>query len=76
VDHPPILVITADNDDRVVPAHAKKYIAALQAKSIGENPVLLRVETKAGHGRGKPTMKRIEEWSDIYTFLFKTFGLP
>jgi prolyl oligopeptidase len=73
--YPPTLITTADTDDRVVPAHGKKFAAALQAADAGENPILLRVETKAGHGGGKPTAKIIEEVADIYAFLFKTFAL-
>jgi prolyl oligopeptidase len=73
--YPPTLITTADTDDRVVPMHGKKFAAALQAADQGRNPILLRVETKAGHGRGKPTSKRIEEAADIYAFLFKTFGM-
>ncbi|MBL7075711.1 S9 family peptidase [candidate division KSB1 bacterium] len=75
VVYPPILVTTADTDDRVAPLHAKKFTATLQAAATGENPILLRVETKAGHGRGKPTSKVIDEQSDIYAFLFKIFGM-
>ncbi|MBW1808311.1 MAG: S9 family peptidase [Deltaproteobacteria bacterium] len=75
VAHPPTLITTADTDDRVVPMHGKKFAAALQAADEGRNPVLIRIETKAGHGRGKPTSKRIEEAADIYTFLFKIFGM-
>ena len=55
--------------------HAKKFVATLQEKAVGDNPILLRVETKAGHGGGKPTAKRIEELADIYTFLMKTFAM-
>jgi prolyl oligopeptidase len=73
--YPPTLITTADTDDRVVPLHGKKFAAALQAADQGTNPILLRVETKAGHGRGKPTAKRIEEAADIYSFLFKTFKM-
>jgi prolyl oligopeptidase len=73
--YPPTLITSADTDDRVVPAHAKKFAAALQAADSGKNPILLRVETKAGHGGGKPTTKIIEEISDIYAFVFKTFGI-
>jgi len=74
--YPPILVTTADNDDRVVPAHAKKFVATLQAEAGGENPILLRVETKAGHHRGgKPTYKVIDEQADIYTFLFRALNM-
>ena len=74
-DYPPILVTSADTDDRVVPMHAKKFVATLQEKAVGDNPILLRVETKAGHGGGKPTAKRIEELADIYMFLMKTFNM-
>jgi len=75
VEYPPTLVTTADTDNRVAPLHAKKFVATLQAKYKGRNPILLRVETKAGHGGGKPTSKRIEEVSDLYTFLLKVFGM-
>ncbi|MDP2960301.1 MAG: prolyl oligopeptidase family serine peptidase [candidate division Zixibacteria bacterium] len=75
VVYPPILITSADTDDRVVPAHAKKFAAILQSLTAGENPILLRVETKAGHGGGKPTSKVIEESSDIYAFLFKILGI-
>jgi prolyl oligopeptidase len=73
--YPPTLITTADTDDRVVPAHAKKFAAALQAADSGENPILLRVELKAGHGGGKPTTKMIDEISDIYAFIYKTLGI-
>jgi prolyl oligopeptidase len=75
VAYPPTLITTADTDDRVVPAHAKKFAATLQAADAGAHPILVRVETKAGHGGGKPTSKRIEEASDVYAFLFKVFGM-
>ncbi len=75
VTYPAILVTTADTDDRVVPAHAKKFTAMLQAKAEAVHPVLIRIETKAGHGSGKPTAKVIEEQSDIYAFLFKTLAV-
>jgi prolyl oligopeptidase len=71
VTYPPILITSADTDDRVVPAHAKKFAATLQAKANGTNPILLRVETKAGHGAGKPVSKTIEEQADVYAFLFE-----
>jgi len=74
-EYPPILVTSADTDDRVVPSHAKKFVATLQEKTSGKNSILLRVETKAGHGRGKPTSKRIDELADIYSFLFKTLNI-
>lgn len=75
VSYPPVLVTAADTDDRVVPSHAKKFVATLQEKAKKDNPILLRIETKAGHGAGKPTSKRIEEQADIYAFLFKQFGM-
>ncbi len=75
VTHPAALITTADTDDRVVPMHGKKFAAALQAADTGENPILIRIETKAGHGGGKPTSKRIEEAADVYAFLFKVFGM-
>lgn len=71
VEYPSIMVTTADHDDRVVPAHSFKYIATLQEKYQGANPVLIRIEKKAGHGAGKPTSKIIEEYADIYSFLFQ-----
>jgi len=76
VPYPPILVTSADTDDRVAPAHAKKFVATLQGKTRADNPILLRVETKAGHGHGKPTAKKIQEAADTYTFLFKALGIP
>ena len=73
--YPATLVTTADTDDRVFPAHSFKYAAALQAAQAGQAPVLIRIETKAGHGAGKPTSKQIEELTDIYGFLFKNLGM-
>lgn len=67
--YPSTMITTADHDDRVVPAHSFKFAAALQAAHKGENPVLIRIETKAGHGAGKPTTKQIEEATDKWTFL-------
>ncbi|MBA7606626.1 Prolyl endopeptidase [subsurface metagenome] len=75
VAYPPTLITTANTDDRVVPVHSKKFAATLQAKDAGANPILIRIETKAGHGAGKPTSKRIDEATDIYTFLIKTLGM-
>jgi prolyl oligopeptidase len=75
VEYPSILVTSADTDDRVVPAHAKKFAATLQEKCAGRNPILLRVETRAGHGRGKPITKTIEEQTDVYAFLLKTLNM-
>jgi prolyl oligopeptidase len=69
VAYPPTLITTADTDDRVVPSHALKFAAALQAADAGQHPILLRVDVKAGHGLGKPTAKLLEEQADIHAFL-------
>lgn len=74
-DYPAVIVSTADTDDRVVPGHSFKYTAALQAAETGDAPTLIRIETRAGHGSGKPTDKIIEEFSDIYAFLAHHTGL-
>ncbi|MGM0649969.1 MAG: prolyl oligopeptidase family serine peptidase [Bacteroidota bacterium] len=74
-NYPAVLVKTADHDDRVVPAHSFKYIATLQEKYDGENPVMIRIETKAGHGSGKPTDKIIDEYADMYAFIFDNMDL-
>ncbi|HEU4743223.1 MAG TPA: prolyl oligopeptidase family serine peptidase [Meiothermus sp.] len=73
--YPATLVTTADHDDRVVPAHSFKFAAALQAAHGGDAPVLIRIQTKAGHGLGKPTRMLIEEKADIHAFLFRVLGL-
>ncbi len=71
VTYPAVLVTTADHDDRVVPAHSFKYIATLQEKQAGKrNPMLIRIQTRAGHGMGKPTTMAIDEATDIYSFIF------
>lgn len=75
VDYPAVMVTTGDHDDRVVPAHSFKYIATLQAKHTGDNPVMIKIATKAGHGAGKPTAKVIEEAADIYSFIFFNMGI-
>jgi prolyl oligopeptidase len=67
--YPAILITTADHDDRVVPAHSFKYAAALQAANTGNAPKLIRIETKAGHGAGKPISKTIQEQTDLYSFV-------
>jgi prolyl oligopeptidase len=73
--YPPTLVTTADHDDRVWPGHSFKFAAALQAAQAGSAPVLIRIETKAGHGAGKPTSKIIEESADRYAFLVRTLNM-
>lgn len=75
VSYPAVIVSTADTDDRVVPGHSFKYTAALQAADTGDKPKIIRIETRAGHGSGKPTDKIIDEYSDIYAFLAKWTGL-
>ena len=75
VDYPALLVTTADTDDRVVPGHSFKYTAALQAADLGDKPQLIRIETRAGHGSGKPTDKAIEEAADVLAFLAAFTGL-
>jgi prolyl oligopeptidase len=75
VQYPPTLVTTADTDDRVVPGHSFKFTAMLQHCQGGPAPVLARIETKAGHGAGKPTAKLIEELADEYAFLVKNLGM-
>ena len=73
--YPPTLVTTADHDDRVFPAHSFKYGAALQHAQGGEAPIILRIETNAGHGAGKPTEKVIKETADRWAFLGNSVGL-
>ncbi|MBL7963138.1 MAG: S9 family peptidase [Flavobacteriales bacterium] len=72
--YPATLVMTADHDDRVVPAHSFKFVSALQAAHTGPNPVLIRVDVQAGHGAGKPTSKIIEEQADIWSFFWANVG--
>ena len=73
--YPAILVTTADHDDRVVPAHSFKYAATLQAADTGDAPKLIRIDSKAGHGAGKPISKVIDEWTDMYSFTFYNLGI-
>ncbi len=73
--YPAILVTTADHDDRVVPAHSFKYAATLQASDTGDAPKLIRIDSKAGHGGGKPISKVLDEYADIYSFIFYNMGL-
>lgn len=74
VRYPAIMVTTADHDDRVVPAHSFKYAAALQAARTGDEPKIIRIDSKAGHGAGKPMAKVIEEQADIYAFVLYNIG--
>jgi prolyl oligopeptidase len=73
--YPPTLVITGDHDDRVVPAHSFKFAATLQAHQQGTNPVLIRIDTNAGHGAGKPTSKIIDETTDVWSFIMYSLGM-
>jgi prolyl oligopeptidase len=73
--YPATLITTADHDDRVVPAHSFKFAATLQEKHTGKNPVLIRIETKAGHGAGKSTQQIIDEQTDVWSFMFYNIGL-
>jgi prolyl oligopeptidase len=75
VQYPATLITTADHDDRVVPAHSFKFAARLQEAHSGSNPVLIRIETSAGHGAGKPTAKIIDEQTDIWAFVFSNLGV-
>lgn len=75
VEYPATLITTADHDDRVVPAHSFKFAAQLQHAHAGDNPVLIRIETDAGHGAGKPTSKLIEEAADIWSFVMYHLGM-
>jgi prolyl oligopeptidase len=74
-EYPAVMVTTADTDDRVVPGHSFKYAAALQAAQAGDAPVLIRIETRAGHGAGKPTDMIIQDYADRWAFLVENLGL-
>ena len=74
--YPATMVMTADHDDRVVPAHSFKYAAHLQFVQGGVAPTLIRIDTKAGHGAGTPTSKRIDKAADIWAFLFTALKMP
>ena len=74
-DYPPLLILTADHDDRVVPMHSKKLAAAMQAANESDNVILMRVEANAGHSLGKPTTKFIVQQVDIFAFLNHVFGM-
>lgn len=73
--YPPTMVVTADHDDRVVPAHSFKYTSRLQEAHVGENPILIRVDVDSGHGSGKPTGKILDEWADVYSFAMYNLGV-
>ncbi len=75
VNYPATLVTTADHDDRVIPGHSYKFISTLQEKQKGDNPVLIRIDSNAGHGAGKPTGKLIDEQADIFSFMFYQLGM-
>ncbi|WP_321520146.1 prolyl oligopeptidase family serine peptidase [uncultured Bacteroides sp.] len=75
ITYPAIMVTTADHDDRVVPAHSFKYAATLQDASNGKTPTLIRIDSKAGHGSGKPMSKVLEEQADIYSFIMYNMGM-
>ncbi len=75
VEYPCTMILTADHDDRVVPAHSFKFAATLQANHKGTNPVLIRIDTKAGHGAGKSTTMAIDEWADIWAFTMFNLGM-
>lgn len=73
--YPATMVTTADHDDRVVPAHSFKFAATLQECNDGTNPTLIRIDSKAGHGAGKPMSKVLEEQADIYGFIMYNLGM-
>jgi prolyl oligopeptidase len=73
--YPPTLITTADHDDRVVPAHSFKFAATLQECNDGTNPTIIRIDSKAGHGAGKPIGKLLEEHADIYGFIMYNLGM-
>jgi len=75
VEYPAVLVLTADRDDRVFPAHSFKFVAEMQHTATGTRPILIRTETRAGHGAGTPTGKIIEENADVFAFLSRTLGM-
>lgn len=76
VNYPATMIMTADHDDRVVPAHSFKFAAELQSKQLPTgNPILIRIDKKAGHGAGKPTTKLIEDATDMYSFIFWNLGV-
>jgi prolyl oligopeptidase len=75
VRYPATLITTADTDDRVVPMHSFKFAAALQHAQAGDAPILIRIETRAGHGAGTPMSKRIDQAADKWAFLYKSLSM-
>jgi prolyl oligopeptidase len=75
VAYPATMIVTGDHDDRVVPAHSFKFAATLQENQVGNNPILTRIDINAGHGAGKPLAKTIDEWGDIWSFVFYNLGM-
>ncbi|MFI5150401.1 MAG: prolyl oligopeptidase family protein [Bacteroidia bacterium] len=75
VAYPATMVLTGDHDDRVVPAHSFKFAATLQEKNTGSEPILIRIDVNAGHGGGKPTSKQIDEFADMWSFVFYNLGM-
>ena len=76
ISYPATLVTTGDHDDRVVPAHSFKFASRLQEYNTGNSPMLIRIETNAGHGAGKPTSKQIDEAADVWSFVMYNLGMP
>jgi prolyl oligopeptidase len=75
IKYPATLITTGDHDDRVVPAHSFKFASQLQDKQAGNNPVLIRIETNAGHGAGTPVSKSIEQYTDLFSFTLYNMGI-
>jgi prolyl oligopeptidase len=73
--YPAVMAMTADHDDRVVPAHSFKYTATLRAAQAGDAPILIRIESKAGHGAGRPTSKIIDNVTDKFSFIMYNLGM-
>src|SRR5262249_57633486 len=73
--YPAVLLTAGESDSRVDPMHARKMAARLQSASSSGRPILLRVETRAGHGQGKPISKVLDEWTDVWSFVFAELGL-
>ena len=74
-DYPATLITTAERDDRVVPAHSYKFAAQLQHDHAGDAPILIRIDSNAGHGAGTPIDKLVDQYADIYSFTLKNMGI-